>query len=109
MKSSNKKKKKEISGRRALFLFWVVASTLWLGFAAYSFNLSRATDAWALYGHYERMIQNGASSDYTRQAYMRATDRLNDVSREIGLFIIIGIGLPVAVLAVGAMMMRKSK
>ena len=105
----NKKRKKEISGKRALLLFWVVASIIWLGFAAYSFNLSHATDAWELYGHYERMIQNGASSDYTRRAYMRATDRLNEVSHEIGLFILIGIGLPTVTLMIGAWLMRKPK
>ena len=104
-----KKDKKEISGKRILLLFWAAASLFWLGFAAYSFNISKATDAWELYGYYERMIQNGASSDYTRRAYMRATDNLNDVSNEIGLFILVGIGLPTATLAIGSWLLRKTK
>lgn len=92
-----------------MFIFWAAASLLWLWFSAYMFHMDQVRDAWEMYGHYERMIQNGASSDFTRRAYMRATDRLNGVSRDVGLFFLTGIGLPGVLLSLGTWLMRKKQ
>lgn len=106
---SKKSKKKEISNKRAMLIFWAVASLLWLGFSAYMFHMNQVSDVWKLYNHYENMIQNGSGSDYTRRAYMRATDRLNDMSRDVGLFFLVGLGMPGLMLSLGTWLMRKSK
>lgn len=99
--------KKKSSSKRAMLIFWAIASLFWLGFSAYMFHMDQVTDAWKLYQHYEHMIQNGASSDYARKAYMRATDRLNGVSRDIGLFFLVGIGMPGLILSLGTWLIRK--
>jgi len=98
-----------MSTKRAMFIFWLIASLFWLGFSSYMFHIDRASDAWKRYNHYETMIQNGSNSAYTRKAYMRATDRLNEVSRDIGLFFLVGIGMPGLMLSAGTWAMRKNE
>lgn len=91
-----------------MLVFWIVASCMWLWFSAYMFHLDQAGDAWRRYGHYETMIQNGETSDFTRQAYLRAGTRLDQVSRNILMFVIVGMGLPGALLGLGVWLRHKS-
>ncbi len=91
-----------------MLIFWVIASCMWLWFSAYMFHLDQVGDAWRRYGHYEIMIQNGEVSDFTRQAYLRAGAHLDQASQNILLFIIVGMGLPGALLGLGVWLRRKS-
>ena len=105
----HKNKEKKASSKRSMLIFWAVASVLWLGFSAYMFHLNQISDVWKLYSHYENMIQNGSGSDYTRRGYMRAAERMNEMSGDVGLFFLVGLGIPGLMLSFGTWIMGKSK
>jgi hypothetical protein len=95
------------SSGRSMLIFWAIASLIWLWFSAYMFHLDQVGSAWRQYGHYEIMIQNGEVSDYTRQAYLRAGARLDQASKNILMFLIVGMGLPAALLSFGVWLIRR--
>ena len=92
-----------------LFALWLAGTAFWLPVAAERSHMGFVADTYSLYWHYEKSIQDGGSTRYTRTGFRKAEEKLRDADRYIFSFIVTGIVWPLLVLAGGAWLLRKAK
>ena len=95
-----------MSTKKSMLIIWAVASLLWAVFASYMFDLGRLDNAYRLQDRYwKKLVETSRSQNYRkeyyRRAYERATAQVNEANRDLGLFFLLGIGLPGIMLAIG--------
>lgn len=95
------------SVKRNLLILWTVTS---LGWMALSWNIAKVDTAVHAYKNmmmYENMIISGNNSKTIREMYFRSAQRTNESAKNIGLFLLLGFGVPLVTLALGNLWLRK--
>lgn len=102
---------KAMSARKSMFVIWAVASMLWVPFSYYMFRVDLVMRTYHSYDRYAEKVAHGRAAepyryDYYRRSYERASRDVQRANKDLGLFFLIGFGLPGILLAVGTMVME---
>jgi hypothetical protein len=102
-----------MSAKKSMFIIWAVASILWLAFSFYMFRIDNVAHVYSMNDRYEQKVLRGRSADplryeYNRRAYERSTRETRKVNRDLGLFFLVGMGLPGLMLAIGTMALENT-
>jgi hypothetical protein len=81
-----------------LLVLWVVVSAGWAVGMAYQFRLGDAIDTYGSYYQKINDINNGTATSYEKKAYMESGPELEKAGKHVFLFLLLGLGLPFAVL-----------
>lgn len=95
-----------MSTKKSMFVIWAVASVLWASFSACMFDIERTKYVYGNYEKFEEKIARGRKNDplrwdYNKRGYKRMQKEVSALNRDLGLFFLIGLGLPGIMLAVG--------
>ncbi len=90
-----------MSTKKSMLAIWAVASILWVAFSYYTFDVHRVKHAYRTFERYEDKIAHGQKTAYYKRAYKRTRRQLDDANKDMGLFFLVGFGLPGLMLAFG--------
>jgi len=96
----------KMSLKKTMFVIWVAVSLLWAAFSAYMFDVQHTKYIYANYTRFEEKVAQGRKGDplrwdYNKRGYKRMRKEVSDLNKDLGLFFLVGFGLPGIMLAVG--------
>lgn len=100
-----------MSFKQRMFAVWLVASLLWVAFSGYVFRLDHVVHRYRVHDRFMEKVAKGRQAEpfryeYYVRGYERATSDLNAANINLALFVLMGIGLPGLVLALGTLVLQ---
>ncbi len=94
-----------------MFMIWLVASLLWLPCAAYMFDFKNILYRYNVHDNFMEKVARGPQADpyrydYYRRGYDRAIRDLRNANEDLAFLLLIGVGLPGLMLAVGTALLE---